>query len=92
MMRTKVKTLFLYEFAVNADEIVASIENKHHNFSSTRPLDLIFVSNIFFDILSSILKQKYPKFIVKKKRKKSTSGEIQTATMFVKTRKIQISL
>jgi len=64
MIRTKVLTRFLCEFTVNADEIGASVEKKYHNFSSTHPFELIFVSNIFYDILLSILKQKYPKFVV----------------------------
>jgi len=89
MMRTKVLTLFLYKFTVNADEIGASVEKKCHNFSSTHPFELILVSNIIFDILLSILKQKYPKFVVKKK---SSSREIWIAAMFVKTRRIRISL
>ena len=68
MIKTKVLTLFLYEFTVNADEIGASAEEKCHNFNFTHPFELILVSNIFFDILLSILKQKYPKFVVKKKK------------------------
>jgi len=68
MIRTKVLTLFLYKFTVNADEIDASVEKKCHNFSSTHPFELILVSSIF-DILLSILKQKYSKFVVEKKKK-----------------------
>jgi len=60
---------------VNADEIGASVEKKCHIFSSTHPFELILVSNIIFNITLSILKQKYPKFVVKKK-KILTSGEI----------------
>ena len=42
--------------------------------------------------LLSILKQKYPKFVVKKiKISTKFSGEIWTAAMFVETRRIQIS-
>jgi len=67
MIGTKVLTLFLYEFTVNPDEIGTSVEKKCHNFSSTHPFELILVSNIFFDMFLSILKQKYPKFVVKKK-------------------------
>ena len=74
---------------VNADEIDASVEKKYHNFSSTHPFELILISNIFFGIHLSNLKQKYPKFIAKKKN--STSGKTWTAAMFVKTRRIQIS-
>jgi len=75
MIRTKVLTLFLYEFTVNTDAIRASVEKKYHNFSSAHPFELILISNIFFDILLSILKQKYPQFVVKKKNF-STSREI----------------
>ena len=64
MIKTKVLTHFLYEFTVSADEIDASVEKKYHNFSSTYPFELILVSNIFFDILLLILKQKYPEFVV----------------------------
>ena len=67
MIRTKVLTLFLYEFTVNADKIGASVEKKRQNFSFPHPFELILVSNIFFDILLSILKQKYPKFVVNEK-------------------------
>ena len=49
------------------DKIGTFVEKKCHNFSSTHPFELILVSNIFFDILLSILKQKYPKFVVEKK-------------------------
>ena len=67
MIRTKVLTLSLYKFTVTADEISASVEKKCHNFSSIHPFEPILFSNIF-DILLSILKQKYPKFVVKKKQ------------------------
>jgi len=51
MVRTKVLTLFLYEFAVNAGKIGASVKEKCNNFSSTDPFELILVSNTFFDML-----------------------------------------
>jgi len=63
MMRTKILTLFLYEY-----EIGVSVKQKCHSFSSTRPFELILFPNMFFDILLSILQQKYPKFVVKKKK------------------------
>ena len=75
MIRTKVLTLFLYKFTVNADEIGVFVEKKFHIFSSTHPFELILISNIIFHIIISILKQKYPKFVVKK-IKILTSGDI----------------
>ena len=71
MIRTNVLTFFFNEFTVNAEEIGASVEKKCHNFSSIHLFELILVSNIFFDIFVSILKQKYLgylKFVVENEK------------------------